>query len=105
MPSGAVTLDRRGLALHVCDPGKSAAAPPNSADDALGFAADRAFVESEMVRGGIPPLITRCMADHMVARPDYQQFVDTAMSDTAPKGAAEKKFEATIGELAGSCGA
>jgi hypothetical protein len=103
MPAGAVTLDRRGLALHVCDPGSTAAAPPNSAEDALDFAASRAFIESDMVRGGIPPRLTRCMADHMVARPDYQQFVDTAMGDATPKGAALKRFQAVVDSLAQGC--
>ena len=54
MPAGAVTVSDAGLAIHSCDPGRPATAPPNSAEDALGFAADRAFVEASMVAAEIP---------------------------------------------------
>jgi hypothetical protein len=101
MPAGAVTLGHGGLSVHVCDPGTSATAPPNSADDALGFAADRAYLESAMVEGGIPPRLTRCMADHMVTRPDYQQFVTDSNVDL--KGAALKRFQAIVQSLAEGC--
>ena len=54
MPAGAVTVGHGGLRIHSCDPGRAATAPPNSAEDALGFAADRAFVEASMVAGQDP---------------------------------------------------
>lgn len=104
MPSGTVTLRPDGLALHACDPGKTAPAPPGGAEDALEFAAGRAFVESDMVRGGVPPTIARCMSDHMVARPDYQQFVGIATSSDTPKGAELAQFRKVIQSLVGSCG-
>ena len=57
-----------------------------------------------MVRGGVPPGIARCMSDHMVARPDYQQFVDVATSADTPKGAELEQFQKVIASLVGSCG-
>jgi hypothetical protein len=103
MPAGAVRLRRGGLLLHVCDPGKTGAAPPTSAGAALEFAATRAFVETDMVRGGIPPGIARCMSDHMVARPDYLRFVTVATSADEPKAADVKQFKNVIGALADGC--
>jgi hypothetical protein len=43
------------------------------------------------------------MADAMVARPDYQQFVDTATGDTEPKGAQLRQFQAVVQSLAEGC--
>ena len=103
MPAGAVELAPDGLRLHACDRGDASTAPPNSAGDALGFAADRAFVESQMVGGDVPPRIATCMADHLVDRPDYEAFLSVATSDKEPKGAAAKRFQRTVDELAGSC--
>ncbi len=103
MPAGAVRLTRRGLALHVCDPGKTGAAPPNTADDALEYAATRAFLESDMVRGGVPVGIARCMGDHMVVRPDYTQFVAVATSADTPEDADLEQFQKVVGSLADGC--
>ena len=103
MPVGAVRLRRGGLTLHVCDPGKTGTAPPTSAGDALDFAATRAFVESEMVRGGIPPAIARCMGDHVVARPDYARFAAVATSAKQPAAAELKQFKQVVAGLVAGC--
>ena len=50
-----------------------------------------------MVRGGVPARIARCMSDHMVVRPDYQQFVDVATSADTPRGAELEQFRKVIG--------
>jgi hypothetical protein len=56
-----------------------------------------------MVRGGVPAGIARCMADHVVVRPDYQQFVDVATSADTPKAAALKQFQKVVDSLIGGC--
>jgi hypothetical protein len=103
MPAGTVEVRRQGLEVRACDPGASAAAPPNSADDALGFAADRAYLESSMVEGGVPTDLARCMADAAVVRPDYQHFVEIATGPDQPKGATRTAFEGTLDALVQGC--
>jgi hypothetical protein len=103
MPAGAVTVDATGLRIHGCDPGPAATAPPNSAEDALGFAADRAFVEASMVAGRIPLPLATCMTDRAVSRPDYAQFVAVATSQRTPSKAEERSFRQTLDELVGAC--
>ena len=103
MPAGAVTVADGGLRIHSCDPGSAATAPPNSAEDALGFLSDRAFVEASMVAGKIPPPLAACMADRAVTRSDYPQFVAVATSAHAPTKAEERSLEQTVTELAGAC--
>ena len=103
MAPGTVTVADDGLSIHGCDPGSAATAPPNSAEDALSFAADHAFVEASMVAGKIPPALSSCMTDRAVTRPDYPQFVAVATSQRAPTKAAERSFEQTLSELVDAC--
>jgi hypothetical protein len=78
-------------------------APPNAADSALDFAGERALLQASMVQGGVPPKAAVCLTDHAVARPDYQQFVDVALSSSEPSKDQLASFEQTLGELARGC--
>lgn len=103
LPVGTGTTTRHGLGFRACDPGPSAAAPPNSAEDALGFAAVRGFIVADMVHEGIPAAAVSCLADAIVARPEYQPFAAGALTDTEPTDAQVKGIQDAFEAVAPSC--
>lgn len=103
MPAGTVALARNGLELRVCDPGDAASAPPNSAEAALEFAGERAFLQAAMLQAELPADLAVCMTDRVVERPDYDQFLEVALTSEEPSDQQIAAFQTTLKELDAAC--
>lgn len=103
MPAGTVDLTGNGLELRVCDPGDAARPPPNSAESALEFAGERAFLQAAMLQADLPPDLVTCMTDRVVDRPDYDQFLEVALTREQPSTEQIDDFRAALQELNAAC--
>ena len=84
MPTGDVTVSRDGLTIRGCDPGTGVDGPPNSAEDALLFAAIRNTFVSDIVNEGAPVPLAACIGDRIIERPEFAGLVATAEEQRAP---------------------
>ncbi len=103
MPAGAITLADDGLSIRGCDPGRSALGPPNVAETALGFAAVRSSVVSELVGGGAPGRTAECIGDRMITGPEFGVAAAGAAEQREPTKAEVDSLSAAIEALIPDC--
>jgi hypothetical protein len=105
LSSGTATSVQKGevVTLTACDPGPTAANPPNSAAGALVVAELRNELLRQVVGGGIPVATGDCIATRLVRDPVLKPVIAQAtadpngqLSDTDKKALQQKVTDLTV---------